>query len=325
MWARQRELPFIGYFCENGIKTEVDIIRMKDKIERWFKNFQERLCLALEECDGGATFQEDLWERPGGGGGAARVIQNGNVFEKGGVNFSAVEGVLPEKAAQALLLPDNNFFATGVSVVLHPRNPHVPITHMNVRYFEAGNGEAWFGGGIDLTPIYVQKDQVQFFHRALKNTCDRFQENYYADFKKWADDYFFIPHRGETRGVGGIFFDRLTPTPVISLEERFAFVQAVADTFAPTYTSIVDQNRDKEFSEQEKEWQLIRRGRYVEFNLVNDRGTKFGLETHGRTESILMSLPPLASWHYNHAPAEGTPEADALLCFQKGIDWLQEE
>ncbi|ALJ00565.1 oxygen-dependent coproporphyrinogen oxidase [Rufibacter tibetensis] len=295
---------------------------MRDTIQKWFKSFQERLCSDLEACDGQTKFQEDTWERPGGGGGAARVIQNGAVFEKGGVNFSAVEGVLPEKAAAALLLPDPHFFATGVSVVMHPQNPHVPITHMNVRYFEAGNGDAWFGGGIDLTPIYVNKAQVQFFHQRLKNTCDRFQPTYYTEFKKWADDYFYIPHREETRGVGGIFFDRLTPTAEIPLQERFSFVQAVADTFSPTYTSIVNQNKNLSFSEQEKEWQLIRRGRYVEFNLVNDRGTKFGLETNGRTESILMSLPPLASWHYNHLPETGTPEAEALACFQKDIDWV---
>lgn len=295
---------------------------MRDQIATWFKGFQERLTLALEACDGKAKFREDQWNRPGGGGGAARVIQDGAVFEKGGVNFSAVEGILPEKAAKALLLPDPHFFATGVSVVIHPQNPHVPITHMNVRYFEAGNGEAWFGGGIDLTPIYVNKQQVRFFHQQLKNTCDRFQPGYYPEFKKWADEYFYIPHRDETRGVGGIFFDRLMATPEVTKEERFAFVQAVADTFAPTYTHIVNENKQLPYSEAEKEWQLIRRGRYVEFNLVNDRGTKFGLETNGRTESILMSLPPLASWHYSHAPALGTPEAEALASFQKGIDWV---
>jgi coproporphyrinogen III oxidase len=198
---------------------------MRDTVQRWFKSFQERLCSDLETCDGSALFQEDHWERPGGGGGAARVIQNGAVFEKGGVNFSAVEGVLPEAAARALHLPDPHFFATGVSVVIHPNSPHVPITHMNVRYFEAGNGEAWFGGGIDLTPIYVNREQVRFFHGQLKNTCDRFQPSYYPAFKKWADEYFYIPHREETRGVGGIFFDRLTPTPSITLEDRFAFVR----------------------------------------------------------------------------------------------------
>lgn len=250
------------------------------------------------------------------------MIQNGAVFEKGGVNFSAVEGILPKLAAQALHLPDPHFFATGVSVVMHPENPHVPITHMNVRYFEAGNGEAWFGGGIDLTPIYVNQDQVRFFHQQLKATCDRFQPSYYPEFKNWADDYFYIPHREETRGVGGIFFDRLTATPEISLEERFEFVKAVADTFAPTYTAIANQNKQLPYSQAEKDWQLIRRGRYVEFNLVNDRGTKFGLETKGRTESILMSLPPLASWQYSHSPEPGSPEAQASEFFRKGIDWV---
>jgi coproporphyrinogen III oxidase len=296
--------------------------RMKAEVEAWFKGFQDDLCQALEACDGGATFQEDLWEHHQQGGGRSRVIENGHVLEKGGVNFSAVSGHLPEKAAAALLLPDNEFFATGVSVVMHPQSPLVPITHMNVRYFEAGNGMSWFGGGIDLTPIYVDVQQAVGFHRSLKQVCDAFHSAYYPEFKTWADNYFYIPHRQETRGVGGIFFDRLQETEEISLRERFEFVKAVASAFAPIYTNIINQNRDLAYTPEQKQWQYLRRGRYVEFNLVNDRGTKFGLETNGRTESILMSLPPQASWIYNFKTEPGSAEDHTLQYLKKDIDWI---
>ncbi|MGV3588407.1 MAG: oxygen-dependent coproporphyrinogen oxidase [Adhaeribacter sp.] len=296
---------------------------MKEEVEAFFRSFQDDLCRALETCDGGAVFAEDLWYKgEGEGGGRTRIIQNGNVLEKGGVLFSAVTGTLPEPAAKALLLPDPHFFATGVSVVLHPISPMVPITHMNVRYFEAGNGEAWFGGGIDLTPIYLDKAQAVKFHKALKNACDLHHVGYYEEFKKWADDYFYLTHRQETRGVGGIFFDRLLATPEISLADRFAFVQSVANTFAPVYTNIMNQNRDLPYTPEQKQWQLLRRGRYVEFNLALDRGTRFGLETGGRTESILMSLPPLAGWEYNYQPTPNSAEAETLQYLKKDIDWI---
>jgi len=296
---------------------------MKEEVEAFFRSFQDDLCRALETCDGGAVFAEDLWYKgEGEGGGRTRIIQNGNVLEKGGVLFSAVTGTLPEPAAKALLLPDPHFFATGVSVVLHPISPMVPITHMNVRYFEAGNGEAWFGGGIDLTPIYLDKVQAVNFHKALKHACDQHHVGYYEEFKKWADDYFYLTHRQETRGVGGIFFDRLLATPEISLADRFAFVQSVANTFAPVYTAIMNQNRDLPYTPEQKQWQLLRRGRYVEFNLALDRGTRFGLETGGRTESILMSLPPLAGWEYNFQPQPNSAEAETLQYLKKDIDWI---
>ncbi|WP_034256967.1 oxygen-dependent coproporphyrinogen oxidase [Adhaeribacter aquaticus] len=296
---------------------------MKAEIEAWFKAFQDNLCNALETCDGGATFKEDVWQHQESGGGRSRIIENGKVLEKGGVNFSAVSGSLPDKAAAALLLPDNHFFATGVSVVMHPHSPMVPITHMNVRYFEAGNGMAWFGGGIDLTPIYVDTAQAKAFHEALKVVCDKHNVTYYPEFKDWADNYFYIPHRQETRGVGGIFFDRLQETAEISIRDRFNFVKDVALAFAPVYTRIINENRDLSFNEAQKQWQYLRRGRYVEFNLVNDRGTKFGLETNGRTESILMSLPPQASWIYNFKTEENSPEATTLQYLKKGIDWVK--
>ena len=295
---------------------------MRAQVEQFMRQFQDDLCHALEVCDGKARFQEDPWVHHTGGGGRTRIIQNGNVFEKGGVNFSAVTGSLPEKVAQSLQLPDSNYFATGVSVVIHPENPMIPITHMNVRYFEAGNGEAWFGGGIDLTPIYVDKEQSCFFHTQLKNVCDKHQPTYYPDFKKWADDYFFITHRQETRGIGGIFFDRMMAAENITLEDRFNFVKDLAYTFAPTYTALVNENRELSYNEQHKQWQLLRRGRYVEFNLAIDRGTKFGLETSGRIESILMSLPNLAGWEYNFVPEMGSPEAQTQALLRKDIDWL---
>ncbi|MDX5348813.1 MAG: oxygen-dependent coproporphyrinogen oxidase [Hymenobacteraceae bacterium] len=295
---------------------------MKEKIEAFMRQFQDDLCHALETCDGGATFKEDAWKHHSHGGGRTRVIEEGHVLEKGGVAFSAVGGTLPEPMLKALEMEDPEYFATGVSVVLHPRNPMVPITHMNVRYFETASGQAWFGGGIDLTPIYVNKQQARWFHEQLKAVCDKHHPDYYPAHKKWADDYFYIPHREETRGIGGIFFDRLKATDEISLEDRFAYVRDVAYAFAPTYTNIVNQNRDLPFTEQQKQWQLLRRGRYVEFNLVNDRGTKFGLASGGRTESILMSLPKFASWEYNHQVEPGSAEAETQSLLKKDIDWL---
>lgn len=286
------------------------------------RQFQSDLSHALETCDGSATFSTDTWVHEESGGGISRVIQGGNVLEKGGVNFSAVRGQLSPLFLKMLEMPDPNYFATGVSVVLHPHSPMVPITHMNVRYFEAGNGQAWFGGGIDLTPIYVNLEQAREFHQRMKEVCDRHHPTYYAEFKKWADDYFYNLHREETRGIGGIFFDRLMATDEISIADRLAFVHDVAYAFAPFYTRIMNQNRNLPYGEREKQWQLMRRGRYVEFNLVYDRGTKFGLLTKGRIESILMSLPTLASWQYNFTPEPGSPEAQTLQYLKKDIDWL---
>ncbi len=294
----------------------------REEVEAFMRQFQRELVDALETCDGGAKFQADEWQHTEGGGGISRVIEQGNVLEKGGVNFSAVHGQLSPAFLKMLEMPDPNYFATGVSVVLHPFSPMVPITHMNVRYFEAGNGQAWFGGGIDLTPIYVNLEQAQEFHRAMKDVCDKHHPSYYPEFKKWADDYFYNEHREETRGVGGIFFDRLMATDEITIEQRFAFVRDVARAFAPFYTSIINQNRDLPYNEQQKQWQLIRRGRYVEFNLVYDRGTKFGLATKGRIESILMSLPQHASWVYNHKPEPGSAEEQTLNYLKKDIDWI---
>ncbi|UOQ51136.1 oxygen-dependent coproporphyrinogen oxidase [Hymenobacter cellulosivorans] len=291
-------------------------------VENWMRHFQDWLCHRLESADGGGVrFREDAWQHEGGGGGLTRVIQNGAVLEKGGVAFSAVWGQMSDKAASQLLMPDARYFATGVSVVQHPRSPMVPISHMNVRYFEAGNGEAWFGGGLDLTPIYVDEQQARWFHKQIREICDRHHPDYYARFKPWADEYFYLPHRQETRGVGGIFFDRLTVGQDGSFEELFAFIQDVGEVYGRTYGTIMRQNAKLPYTEREKQWQLVRRGRYAEFNLAIDRGTKFGLETGGRTESILMSLPPQAEWHYNQQPAPGSAEAATLAWLRKDIAW----
>lgn len=293
----------------------------KNSIQDWFKGLQDQICSALEQADGTGKFQEDRWERPGGGGGRSRVLGGGSVIEKGGVNFSAVYGPTPEKILSALNLQAADFFATGVSIVMHPKSPMVPIIHMNVRYFEMSNGTYWFGGGIDLTPHYVVEEDARLFHNALKSTCDQFDEAYYPKFKKWADDYFYIKHRQETRGIGGIFFDRLSGKTDEEKTSKWQFVQAVGETFAPVYTALIEKNKNLPYSAPHEAWQRLRRGRYVEFNLVYDKGTKFGLDTDGRTESILMSMPPMASWEYNHQPESGSAETETLALLKKDIDW----
>jgi coproporphyrinogen III oxidase len=294
----------------------------KEQVADRFRDLQLDICTQLEAADGGGTFEEDAWERPGGGGGRSRVIV-GHTIEKGGVNFSAVHGPLPEAVAKNMALPQGtDFFATGVSIVLHPRSPMAPIIHMNVRYFETGAGRWWFGGGIDLTPHYVVPDDARFFHGELEAVCRRFHPAFYPKFKEQADDYFYIRHRDETRGVGGIFYDYLDEASGCTREQLFDFSIAVGETFAPTYVELLRRAAPRASTDRERHWQLLRRGRYVEFNLVWDRGTKFGLETSGRTESILMSLPPLAQWEYNHQPEPGSPEAQTLSWLRKGVDWL---
>ena len=304
---------------ENGVT--------KETVSTFFMDLQDRICRSLEDADGAGEFREDSWERPGGGGGRSRTLTDGAVIEKGGVGFSAVHGEATEATLRALDLTEvAEFYATGVSIVLHPRNPMVPIIHMNVRYLEMSTGHCWFGGGIDLTPHYVVDEDARWFHQQLKTVCDRHDPAYYPKFKPWADDYFYIPHRQETRGIGGIFFDYLKPTDApdggpTHKADLFAFVQDVGNAFAPIYTHFIQQNRDLPFGEREKNWQLLRRGRYVEFNLVWDRGTKFGLETNGRTESILMSMPPQANWIYDFRPEPNSREEQTLGLLRKGMDW----
>jgi coproporphyrinogen III oxidase len=295
-------------------------IDLKNRATEFFSDLQDKICRALEEADGQARFREDLWQREGGGGGRTRVIEDGALFEKAGVNFSAVHGQMPEALAAKLGQSEGGeFFATGVSLVLHPHNPYVPTVHANFRFLEVGDSR-WFGGGSDLTPYYPYREDVIHFHRTLKEACDRHDTRYYTQFKKWCDEYFFIKHRSETRGVGGIFFDYLKD----DLERVFDFVCDAGEAFLPAYLPIVERRRGEPYGEREREFQLIRRGRYAEFNLVYDRGTTFGLETRGRTESILMSLPPLARWVYDYQPQPGTAEAEAWEYFQPQ-EWLAGE
>ncbi|MFI5162115.1 MAG: oxygen-dependent coproporphyrinogen oxidase [Sphingobacteriales bacterium] len=295
----------------------------KEQIAEAYKTIQDEICSALGQCDGKAKFEEEVWEREGGGGGCTRIIQNGNVFERGGVNFSAVHGHLPHTMKKALNVDQEDFFATGVSIVIHPNHPMVPIIHMNIRYFEMPGSEVkWFGGGIDLTPHYVLDDDARFFHGFLKSVCDQFSHDFYQRFKLWADDYFFIKHRNETRGIGGIFYDRLAATENLSWDNIFEFSKAVGRSFVPIYTELVSRNRDKPFTEAEQQWQYQRRSRYAEFNLVYDAGTKFGLETNGRIESILMSLPPTAKWVYDYHAQPGSEEEKTLSLLKKGINWV---
>ena len=294
----------------------------KENLVSAFKGLQDDICRALEACDGEATFQEDRWEREGGGGGRSRVIANGAIFEKGGVNFSEVHGEVTPGLQNQLNTKAEAFYATGVSIVIHPNHPRVPIIHMNVRYFELSDGVAWFGGGIDLTPHFVDEQDARFFHQALKDVCKRHPEvASYPKFKSWADDYFYIPHREETRGIGGIFYDHLGKHDATLHEKIKAFTIDLASQFAPIYTTLVYKNKTQERSAKDRDWQLLRRGRYVEFNLVHDRGTRFGLVSNGRTESILMSLPNTANWEYQHQVAPGSEEERTLQLLKKGIDW----
>lgn len=295
----------------------------KEEISDWFKSLQDNICKALEAADTTGKFIEDNWVRNEGGGGCTRILQEGTIIEKGGVLFSAVHGPVPAFLSNEseIIKKEDTFYATGVSIVIHPKNPMVPIIHMNVRYFEMSNGIWWFGGGIDLTPHYVFEEDARFFHEALKAACDKHDKSYFEKFKNWADDYFFIPHRNETRGIGGIFFDKLSGKNESAKEVLFAFVKEVGNTFAPIYTALMRKNYQKTFTPQHKQWQLLRRGRYVEFNLVYDKGTKFGLETNGRVESILMSLPSNASWIYNYLPVPESEEALTLSYLKKGIHW----
>ena len=295
-------------------------------VQQYLQDLQDRICEAFAAEDGGEGFREDSWERPGGGGGRSRVLEEGQVFEKAGVNYSHVHGDrLPLSAtAQRPELAGRTFQAMGVSLVIHPRNPHVPTSHANVRFFVAEKpGEApvwWFGGGFDLTPYYGVREDVVHWHRTARDACEPFGDDVYPRFKQWCDGYFHLKHRGEPRGVGGLFFDDLNEW---GFERCYAFMRSVGDHYVPAYLPIVQRRRDTPFSDRERDFQLYRRGRYVEFNLVYDRGTIFGLQTGGRTESILMSLPPLVKWRYDWHPEPGSAEADLYETYLKPADWLE--
>lgn len=295
-----------------------------ERVERFLRELQDRICQAVEQVDGRARFVEDAWTRAAGGGGRTRVLSEGDVFEQAGVNFSLVHGdkLPPSATAHRPQLAGGSFVATGVSLVLHPRNPYLPTTHANVRYFEASKEGVepvwWFGGGFDLTPFYPFDEDVLHWHTVAHDLCAPYGNDVYPRYKKWCDDYFYLKHRGETRGVGGLFYDDLSEG---GFERCFAFTQAVGQGFLDAYLPIVERRRTLSYGEREREFQLYRRGRYVEFNLVYDRGTLFGLQSGGRTESILMSLPPRVRFQYAYQPEEGSVEA-RLMDYLKPRDWL---
>ncbi len=299
-----------------------DLLRVKD----YLLALQDRICTALEQQDGNKKFREEAWTRVEGGGGRTRVLADGALFEQAGVNFSHVHGAtLPVSAsAQRPELAGRSFQALGVSLVIHPRNPFVPTSHANVRFFLAEKPGAepvwWFGGGFDLTPYYGFDEDCVHWHRSAKRACDAFGADYYARFKKWCDEYFFLKHRGEPRGIGGLFFDDFNEG---GFEHAFGFMQSVGDHYLAAYLPIIERRRDSVYGERERDFQLYRRGRYVEFNLVYDRGTLFGLQSGGRVESILMSLPPLASWRYNWQPEPGSREAELVERFLKPRVWVE--
>lgn len=291
----------------------------REKVVQHFRALQDRICTALEALDGEGRFREDLWQREGGGGGRTRVLAEGGVFEKAGVNVSDVRGEMAPELARQVPGQGTAFTATGLSLVLHPRSPHVPTVHANWRYLTRGD-VGWFGGGSDLTPYYPRRNDVIHFHRVWKQVCDRHAPLIdYRRLKKWCDEYFYLPHRGEARGVGGIFFDYLQG----DFEPLFRFVQDCGSAFLEAYVPIVERRRHEPWTERERTFQEYRRGRYVEFNLLYDRGTVFGLKTGGRIESVLMSLPPQARWLYDYRPEPGSPEAE-LYDYLRPRDWANE-
>jgi len=300
---------------------------MKDQFYSYIQELQDSITTKLEEVDGKAKFQEDIWKRPEGGGGRTRVIENGAVFEKGGVNISAVHGALPESMQTYFGVKDADFFACGLSLVLHPKNPMVPTVHANWRYFEMYDKtgtlvDQWFGGGQDLTPYYLFEEDAQHFHSICKAASDKHHPEFYSLYKKRCDDYFWNAHRNEARGIGGLFFDYCKANDEMNMKAWFDFVTEVGNSFLNSYVPIVIKRKDLDFSQKQRNWQEIRRGRYVEFNLVHDKGTLFGLRTNGRIESILMSLPPHVQWRYDHQPEAGSEEEKLLHVLKSPIAWV---
>jgi len=301
---------------------------MKDKFYQYIQILQQTIVNQLEDIDGFAKFKKDQWTREEGGGGLTCVIENGNIFEKGGVNISRVYGELPETMQKALHVSSGQFYACGLSLVLHPKNPKIPTTHANWRYFEMYDSEGnvldqWFGGGQDLTPYYLDVEDCQHWHNVCKTACDRHHEEFYPRFKKHCDEYFWNEHRHEARGIGGLFFDYLKPNENFTIEDWYAFVTEIGDSFLKAYLPIVEKHKEESYSEAERNWQEIRRGRYVEFNLIYDRGTLFGLKTNGRIESILMSLPPHVQWKYNHHPEKNSEEEKLIKVLQQPQEWVK--
>ncbi|WP_283642640.1 oxygen-dependent coproporphyrinogen oxidase [Croceibacter atlanticus] len=300
---------------------------MKEQFFNYIQTLQDTITAKLEAVDGKAKFKEDLWEREEGGGGRSRVIENGDVFEKGGVNISKVHGPLNPAMQKYFNVGDVNFFACGLSLVLHPKNPFAPTVHANWRYFEMYEKDGtlvdnWFGGGQDLTPYYLFEEDAIHFHSICKSVCDAHDPSFYALYKKQCDDYFYNAHRDEARGLGGLFFDHCKATPERSMTDWYNFVTQVGDSFLDAYVPIVEKRKDIPFTPEQRDWQEIRRGRYIEFNLIHDKGTLFGLKTNGRIESIFMSFPPHVQWRYNYKPEKGTKEDKLLHVLKHPKDWV---
>ena len=300
---------------------------MRDRFNSYIEKLQDKITSKLADLDGVASFMEDVWEREGGGGGRTRVIENGAVFEKAGVNISAVHGKLPENMKNFFKVKTGQFFACGLSLVIHPKNPFVPTVHGNWRYFELYNSKGeiqdqWFGGGQDLTPYYLFEEDARHFHQVCKKACDLYDEDFYYQYKKKCDEYFWNTHRDEARGLGGLFFDYLRPNEKFNIQNWYDFVTEVADHFLEAYVPLVEKRKNTDFSASQKAWQEIRRGRYVEFNLIHDKGTTFGLKTNGRIESILMSLPPRVQWHYKHQTEANSPEEELITVLKNPRDWV---
>jgi coproporphyrinogen III oxidase len=320
------EIDLQGFENLAGRKRQFDN-KVKDKFFNYIHDLQDSITSKLEEVDRKVTFKEDLWERPEGGGGRTRVIENGAVFEKGGVNISGVHGKLPDSMQKYFGVEDADFFACGLSLVLHPKNPMVPTVHANWRYFEMydSDGEIvdqWFGGGQDLTPYYLFEDDAKHFHQTCKTACDKHNPEFYPTYKARCDEYFYNTHRNEGRGIGGLFFDYCKASEEMSMQNWYDFVTEVGNSFLKAYVPIVEKRKDLAYTKAQRDWQEIRRGRYVEFNLVHDKGTLFGLKTNGRIESILMSLPPHVQWVYDHNPEAGSDEEKLIEVLQNPVDWF---
>lgn len=300
---------------------------MKEAFYNYIESLQDKITLTLEAMDRASKFKEDLWQREEGGGGRTRILQNGSIFEKAGVNISKVYGRLPKAMQAYFKVGEVDFFACGLSLVIHPKNPMAPTVHANWRYFEIYNKDGgvidqWFGGGMDLTPYYLYHEDIKHFHKQCKNACDRHDKDFYKTYKKACDDYFYNSHRKEARGVGGLFFDYCKANKKMNIQQWFDFVTDVGNCFLDAYTPIVQKRKDLAYTAAERQWQEIRRGRYVEFNLIHDKGTLFGLKTNGRIESILMSLPPNVQWVYDHRPATNSKEEALIKVLKHPKNWV---
>ena len=300
---------------------------MKNQFYSYIKDLQNQITKGLEKVDGKAQFKEDVWKRSEGGGGRSRILENGSVIEKGGVNISQVHGSLPESMQAYFKVGDVAFSACGLSLVIHPKNPMAPTVHANYRYFEMYDKsgkciDQWFGGGLDLTPYYLFEEDAKHFHKQCKQACDEHHTEFYSDFKDKCDSYFYNAHRDEARGIGGLFFDYLRADKVFSISDRYKFVSSVGDSFLEAYLPILNRRKDLPYTSDQRNWQEIRRGRYVEFNLVHDKGTLFGLKTNGRIESILMSLPPTVQWRYDYHPEKESEEAKLISILKNPVSWI---